>query len=145
MIAAAEAHFAAHKIQLKTDANAKFAATIPVYWHVIQASTALKDGNVPDSQITAQMNVLNEFYNPTGIYFSLAGTDHTTNADWFKTLGPDSSSQTTAKKQLRKGGANALNLYSVGFQSGSGAGLLGYSTFPSSSAKCPQALPGTFG
>lgn len=41
------------------------------------------------------------------------------------------------KKALRQGGAAALNLYSVGFVSGSGAGLLGYSTFPSSYAGAP--------
>lgn len=34
------------------------------------------------------------------------------------------------KKSLRKGGKAALNLYSVGFTSGSGEGLLGYATFP---------------
>lgn len=41
------------------------------------------------------------------------------------------------KKALRTGGAAALNLYSVGFTSGSGAGLLGYSTFPSSYSGAP--------
>lgn len=34
------------------------------------------------------------------------------------------------KSQLRVGGADALNVYTVGFTSGSGSGLLGYSTFP---------------
>lgn len=42
------------------------------------------------------------------------------------------------KKALRQGGVNALNLYSVGFVSGAGQGLLGYSTFPSSYAGAPQ-------
>ena len=42
------------------------------------------------------------------------------------------------KNQLRLGGANALNVYSVGFVSGSGAGLLGYSTFPSSYSSNPK-------
>ena len=49
-----------------------------------------------------------------------------------------SSYQTAMKNQLRLGGANALNVYSVGFVSGSGAGLLGYATFPSSYASNPK-------
>ena len=42
------------------------------------------------------------------------------------------------KKALRVGNATTLNLYSVGFVSGSGAGLLGYATFPSSYATAPK-------
>lgn len=34
------------------------------------------------------------------------------------------------KNQLRKGGANALNVYTVGFASDSLKGALGYATFP---------------
>lgn len=60
------------------------------------------------------------------------------NADWFNNVGPDSSLQTTMKNSLRTGGASALNVYSVGFVSGSGAGLLGYSTFPSDYASDPK-------
>ena len=84
-----------------------------------------------DSQIQSQIDVLNKDYSGSGITWSLAGTDRTTNDDWFNSVGPDSDSQTTMKEQLRKGDVNALNVYSVGFVSGSGSGLLGYSTFPS--------------
>lgn len=42
------------------------------------------------------------------------------------------------KNQLRQGGKNALNVYTVGFASGSGEGLLGYSTFPSDYSSNPK-------
>jgi len=69
-------------------------------------------------------------------------------ADWFNTMSPGSDSQTAAKNKLRKGGAEALNVYTVGyvllglsllflltrslisFTEGGGQGLLGYATFP---------------
>ena len=91
-----------------------------------------------DSQIQSQIDVLNKDYSGSGIAWSLAGTDRTTNDDWFNSVGPDSDSQTTMKEQLRKGDVNALNVYSVGFVSGSGSGLLGYSTFPSDYSSNPK-------
>ena len=42
------------------------------------------------------------------------------------------------KRQLRQGSKNALNVYTVGFTSGSGEGLLGYSTFPSDYSSNPS-------
>lgn len=132
VIAAAEAHFAANKIQVKESANAKFAATIPVYWHVVQAGTALTQGNIPDSQITASISALNSHYSGSGLTFTLAGTDRTTNANWFNYAGPSTSYQTAMKRALRRGNAASLNVYSVGFTSVTPQGLLGYATFPSS-------------
>lgn len=91
---------------------------------------------------------------------SLAGTDYTTNSAWFQGAGPGkyglvsrcffsirsliagpsphSAAQTAMKQSLRRGGASALNVYTVGFQTGSGQGLLGYATFPSSYSGNPQ-------
>jgi len=102
-----------------------------------------------DSQITAQISVLNQDYASVGVSWVLAGTTHTVNSDWFNNVGPDSSQQTDMKTSLRQGGAADLNVYSVGFvlqrvgtstkdtkhipfsfKSGSGQGLLGYATFP---------------
>lgn len=42
------------------------------------------------------------------------------------------------KDRLRQGDAGVLNVYTVGFKSGSGKGLLGYATFPSSYATNPR-------
>ena len=49
---------------------------IPVYFHVINSGTSLASGNIPDSQITAQIDVLNAAYAPWGWSFSLAKTGH---------------------------------------------------------------------
>ncbi|QRV72971.1 extracellular metalloprotease [Ceratobasidium sp. AG-Ba] len=135
--AAAEAHFAVHKVSPKAGAGA-FAAVIPVYWHVIQSGSALNQGNIPDSQIVDSITVLNNDYSDTGLSFSLAGVEHTVNSAWFTSAGPGTSQQTAMKNALRKGAANALNVYSVGFRSGAGAGLLGYATFPSSYSTSPK-------
>jgi len=131
-----EADFAAKKVSYKESATA--AATLNVYFHVIQKDSTLSGGNVPDSQLASQISVLNTAYAGSGITWRLAGTTRTTNANWFNTVGPDGSAQTTMKNQLRQGGAADLNVYTVGFASGSGAGLLGYSTFPSDYSSNPK-------
>jgi hypothetical protein len=132
---AAEAHFQEHKIT--PNASSIAAASVPIYFHVINKGSGVSNGDVPDSQLQAQLNVMNQDY--AGQFtFTLGGTDRTTNTDWFNNAGPGSSQQTAMKNALRKGGANALNVYTVGFTSGSGAGLLGYATFPSSYASAPK-------
>jgi len=70
--------------------------------------------------------------------WELAGTEVTVNDDWFNNAGPDGSEQTDMKESLRQGGPETLNLYSVGFKSGSGEGLLGYATFPSDYESNPK-------
>ena len=89
--------------------------------------------------MASQIEVLNQGYAPGGISFVLAGSDYTTNVDWFANLGPDSSQNDAVKAKLRKGDKATLNLYSTGFTSGSGEGLLGYSTFPSDYASAVSA------
>lgn len=128
---AAEKHFQANKVE-KVNSSVAAAATIPVYFHVISKDSTLAGGNIPDSQIAAQITVMNQDYAGSGITWTLAGTTRTVNSQWFNQAGPDSSLQTTMKTQLRTGGVTAFNVYTVGFVSGSGSGLLGYSTFPSS-------------
>ena len=86
------------------------------------------DVSFSDSQITAQIDVLNEDFEPSGITFVLANTTRTTNSQWFNGATLGNSLQTAMKRALRQGDAAALNVYSVGFPVGSG--LLGYATFP---------------
>lgn len=106
--------------------------TIPVYWHVIRRGTGIANGDIPDSQITAQINVLNSAYASTGWQFSLAAVDRTTNTSWYTCAG--GSCETQMKNALRRGTADDLNIYSNNM----GGGLLGWATFPSSYASNPK-------
>jgi hypothetical protein len=105
---------------------------IPVYFHVINNGSGIANGNVPDSQIAAQISVLNAAY-AGSTSFTLAGTDRTTNATWY-TAGPGSAAESQMKSALRMGTADDLNLYT----SNPGGGLLGWATFPWSYAGAPS-------
>jgi hypothetical protein len=117
--------------------SAAFEATIPVYIHVIRTGTAVAQGNVPNAWIQDQMEALNlsyaGFYGgaDTGFRFELAGVDRTTNARWFN-MTPGGEDEYKAKRALRRGGANALNIYTV-----DGGKYLGWSSFPSGYASRP--------
>lgn len=113
--------------------------TIPVWVHVINQGSSLADGNVPDTQISRQIQVLNDsFAGRTGgvdtpFRFSLAGITRTTNATWY-TMGPGTSAEAAAKAALRRGGAETLNFYTAN----PGGGLLGWATFPWSYERNPS-------
>ena len=107
--------------------------TINVYVHVINNGSGIANGDVPDSMIAAQIQVLNSAYGPWGWSFSLAGTTRTTNASWY-TMTPGTAAETQAKTALRQGSADDLNLYTANI----GGGLLGWSTFPWSYAGAPS-------
>ncbi|MEO8123125.1 MAG: zinc metalloprotease [Burkholderiales bacterium] len=100
--------------------------TIPVYWHVINNGSSPSNGDLPDSQITAQMAVLNAAYADSGFTLQLLAVTRTTNASWY-TMTPGTAAERAAKTALRQGGADALNIYSNNM----GGGLLGWATFPS--------------
>jgi hypothetical protein len=101
------------------------AATVNVYWHVITDGT---NGKLTASDISGQMNVLNSAYSGSGFSFTLAGTDTTTNSQWYN-LRNGSSQERDMKRTLRKGTMADLNVYSANLQ----GGLLGWATFPKSS------------
>ena len=117
--------------------------TIPVYYHVIRADNG--SGDVPDSRINAQIDVLNAAYAGqdgeggfnTAFRFVLAGVTRTNNSVWY-TMTPGSVGERDAKTALRVGGASTLNIYSANI----GQGLLGWATFPSDYRKKP-AMDGT--
>jgi hypothetical protein len=117
-------------------------ATIPVAFHVITRGDSYADGNIPDSQIRAQIDVLNEsFAGRTGgartpFRFELVSVDRTENPGWFN-LGPGTGGERAMKDALRVGGPDTLNIYSAKLTQF----LLGWATFPWNYASDP-ALDG---
>ena len=107
--------------------------TIPVYVHVINQGTGIGNGDVPDSQIEAQITILNEAYGGasggasanTPFRFQLAAITRTTNSTWY-TMTPGTQAEQEAKAALRVGGAETLNLYTANPSNS----LLGWATFP---------------
>jgi Pregnancy-associated plasma protein-A len=102
---------------------------IPVAVHVIYSGSV---GNVPESQIDAQIAVLNAAYAASGYSFTKASVDRTNNATWFA-MTPGSSAETAAKSALVISPQTRLNLYTAN----PGQGLLGWATFPTSLASQP--------
>jgi hypothetical protein len=113
--------------------------TIPVAFHVINKGTGISNGDLSDTQIAAQINVLNQAYSgqtgggpDTGFRFTLSSVDRTNNPAWY-TMAYGSTEEREAKTALRVGDAKTLNFYSANL----GGGLLGWATFPSSYKSSP--------
>jgi Pregnancy-associated plasma protein-A len=107
-----------------------FAATVPTYVHVINKGPRAADGNVSDSRIRAQVEVLNQTFNgmrggaDTNFTFRLEAITRTTNEAWFN-MAPNTSQERAAKRALHRGGPNALNMYLT-----EGGGFLGWAYYP---------------
>ena len=116
---------------------ARMASTVnvPVAVHVINKGTGTANGDVPVSQIQAQIQVLNAAYAATGspFFFTLASVSRTTNATWY-VMTPGTQAETDAKNALHTGGAGTLNLYTAS----PGQSLLGWATFPQDYAANPK-------
>ncbi|EAU90085.2 metalloprotease [Coprinopsis cinerea okayama7 len=106
---------------------------IDVHWHVIRAGEKEDEGNIPDSQLDSQLDVLNKAYAPAALSFRLANVTRTTNADWFRGAGPNNIQQADMKAALGVRRPDALNVYSVAT-----TGLLGYATFPGDYERKPE-------
>jgi len=104
---------------------------IPVYFHVIHDSNGA--GNISDSVIAEQINVMNAAFNFSALgageswTFTLAQTTHTTNGTWYRAT-PSSGAETQMKNALHQGSMDDLNVY-TGINNGQ---FLGWATFPTS-------------
>jgi len=115
---------------------------VPVYFHVVYRSDGV--GNISESWLDNQINVMNEHYTGldtpayrtaaanTSFRFFKAGVTRTQNNTWYA-AGPGSTAETQMKNALRVGTADDLNFYT-----NSGGGYLGWATFPSSYSSQPK-------
>jgi hypothetical protein len=106
---------------------------INVYFHVINRGAGIANGDVSDAQISDQIAVLNAAYAVQGWSFNLVSIDRITNTSWY-TMGPGTNAERQAKRALRQGSAEDLNIYSAN----PGGGLLGWATFPSDYSRQPR-------
>ena len=101
---------------------------IQVAFHVIYGRN--NEGNIPQSQVAAQIAALNTGFAGTGYTFVLASTSRTFNAQWF-TMTPQTNKETQAKNALAVTPATRLNFYTCK----PGQSLLGWAYFPNSFAE----------
>ena len=109
---------------------------IPVYMHVITDKSGTA-GNISDSSIRRQMTILNHDFAgwntdtaaKTRFRFKLMNTTRTRNTAWhnMKVL---SKQEERAKRALRDGGKNCLNVYLVDASNTDGSRVLGWATYP---------------
>ncbi|KAJ3096405.1 hypothetical protein HDU97_005925 [Phlyctochytrium planicorne] len=140
-----------------TPSGAMYQTILNVYFHIIHNTTG--DGIKAGNMISEQIKMLNLAFD--GVFrFVLADlrsspssiqTDQQRDDEIFKNAAPGTYEDRLMKRTLRKGGKGDLNIYSVGFGSSDGAGLLGYSTYPNQYTADPlgdgvvihyQAMPG---
>jgi hypothetical protein len=120
----------------KGRAGKSFRATVPVYFHVVTDGAT---GALTNAQIAAQIAVLNTTFSGgegganAGFRFVLAGTTRTDNAGWFY-ANPGGTGEHTMKRTLRRGGTDALNLYST-----TAGDYLGWAYLPDITTKPGQA------
>ena len=95
--------------------------TIPVYWHII--TTSAGGGNV-SSRVADQMQVLRDAYAGSKFVFRVDDIEVVANDAWFFAAS-ESAEEIAMKNALRRGGPNALNIYTT-----NGDVYLGWATLP---------------
>ncbi|TEB24005.1 zincin [Coprinellus micaceus] len=109
--------------------------TFDVFLHIIYANETYEGGYVPDDQIQQQMTVLNRDYASTNISWNLVNVTRIHNESWFTGASAGSPQELELKQTYHKGISNALNVFTVGFNSTDRS--LGYSSLPSAYLRSP--------
>ncbi|MCC6349618.1 MAG: T9SS type A sorting domain-containing protein [Candidatus Eisenbacteria bacterium] len=109
------------------DGRAGATGQIKIAWHVIYNGST---GNIPQSQIDAQIAYMNARYAGTGFSFVLASVDRTNKKAWW-TMTPGSRAEKNAKNTLAIDPLHRFNVYTCK----PGQSLLGWATFPWSYAE----------
>lgn len=131
-VALRERGFARDQRLRQAGPSAQTTVTIPVVFHIISRDGTRATGNIPDSMITAQMQVLNNAYAgvnggvATEFTFTLQEINRVTSSAW-SPIWPRSSNEAEMKAALRRGGMETLNIY-TGHTNGPAS--YGWSTFP---------------
>lgn len=105
---------------------------ITVQFHVVykESKRGGVEGNISDSMIFDQIDVLNDSFAGTGFTFTLGNITRTKNNKWY-TGCLSSSNERSMKQSLAIDPANNLNVYSCR----PAQGVLGYAQFPDSYAE----------
>ncbi|MDQ2985422.1 MAG: zinc metalloprotease [Armatimonadota bacterium] len=109
---------ALEKLHDSTEGGIDSQVVIPVVFHVINRGVGIENGDVPESMLLAQINVLNTAFSGgaggsnTDFRFELAGITRTTNAAWY-TCAYHSPEEYAMKEALRQGDAGTLNIYTT--------------------------------
>jgi hypothetical protein len=108
--------------------RAKAATSIPVVFHIITKTSRRggTEGDVSNSQVQQQMQVLNNAFAGTGFSFTLQGINRVDNGGWFDRCYGGGERQ--MKNALAVSPATTLNVYTCE----PSRGILGYATFPNS-------------
>ena len=105
---------------------------VNLYVHVIMNTSG--HGNISNTMLQAQINVLNQDYNSSSFRFVVKSIDYTVNDQWY-TMRKDSNAERLAKTALRKGTAADLNLYLTNIGD---LNLSGWGTFPADYRRNPK-------
>jgi hypothetical protein len=133
--AASESRFSRNRMP---GTDPKSTATLDVFMHVVFTNKTREGGYIPNETLLQQIQVLNNDYSSTGVSFKLVNITRIQSPEWFSGVSPGSPEERQMKQRHRYGNASALNVWTVGFEKGEGAGLLGYATFPSDFQDAPQ-------